>query len=106
MFFSFQEGSKESVVMHLWQELYDTLSSCDALKNNVIVDDRLQLTIGRRLYDAKRMGYPFIVVIGKNATHSTPYFELFDLLANEENKFTSEGLTQYLIEKIHSGSQQ
>lgn len=37
------------------------------LENDVILDDR-DLSIGRRLNDANKMGYPVVVVVGKEVS--------------------------------------
>ncbi|XP_026688127.1 uncharacterized protein LOC103521831, partial [Diaphorina citri] len=74
------EGSKEAKFTgHLVSKLYSTLSTVNTLSNNVIVDDRTELTIGRRLLEAKLLGYPYIVVIGKAASQTPSLFEVIDL---------------------------
>ncbi|OWA51430.1 putative proline--tRNA ligase, mitochondrial [Hypsibius exemplaris] len=42
----------------------------------VVVDDRDDLTIGRRLKDAQKSGYPMIVVVGKTALDEVPKIEM------------------------------
>uniref|UniRef100_A0A2H1WFD1 proline--tRNA ligase n=1 Tax=Spodoptera frugiperda TaxID=7108 RepID=A0A2H1WFD1_SPOFR len=72
-----KEGSRE------WQthgigaisQLYQTLES--TRPGDVIVDDRHQLTIGKRLMMADRMGYPYIVVIGKAAVSDPARYEVY-----------------------------
>lgn len=72
-----KEGSRE------WQthgigaisQLYQTLES--VRPGDVIVDDRHQLTIGKRLMMADRMGYPYIVVIGKAALSDPARYEVY-----------------------------
>ncbi|KAG7298362.1 hypothetical protein JYU34_017977 [Plutella xylostella] len=73
-----KEGSKE------WQQLgwssveqvYSQLSVLPTLRDDVIVDDRCDMTIGKRLMQANRMGYPYVVVMGKAALESPPRYEL------------------------------
>ncbi|XP_052745464.1 probable proline--tRNA ligase, mitochondrial [Bicyclus anynana] len=45
-------------------------------RDDVIVDDRHALTIGKRLVMADRMGYPYIIVCGRGALESPPRYEL------------------------------
>ena len=49
-------------------KLYDLLSE-EACPDHVILDDRTHLTMGTRLRDSQRMGYPCTVVIGHKARH-------------------------------------
>nr|CAD7567633.1 unnamed protein product [Timema californicum] len=77
-----KDGSKESSVSHLSEHLYESLHSSTPFEDDVLVDDRSQWTIGRRLFEAKKTGYPFIVVVGKKATEVEPLFEVYDLLQN------------------------
>nr|CAD7257633.1 unnamed protein product [Timema shepardi] len=93
-----KDGSKESSVSHLSENLYESLHSSTPFEDDVLVDDRSQWTIGRRLFEAKKTGYPFIVVVGKKATEVEPLFEVYDLLQNiqldlfeEEIKRVEEG---------------
>lgn len=60
--------------------IYELLENSDI---DVIIDDRVDQTIGRRLFDAKRTGYPYVIIIGKNAVEKTPHFEIHDI--NESN---------------------
>jgi hypothetical protein len=53
----FQRGSKEE--QHLKdsnavESLYARIEEISSLKNNVLIDDRIGLTIGKRFLDAKR----------------------------------------------------
>lgn len=43
---------------------------------DVILDDRSSLTVGKKLLEAKRTGYPYIVVVGKKSVLDLPMFEL------------------------------
>ena len=49
-------------------KLYDLLSE-EACPDHVILDDRTHLTMGTRLRDSQRMGYPCTVVIGHKVRH-------------------------------------
>ena len=51
-----KEGSAEPV--------YDGIASVIG-QNDVLLDDRLHVSVGHRVQDAKRMGYPWIVVMAR-----------------------------------------
>lgn len=74
---SAKEGSKEQSVSYSYeQELYNNLTKiCD--QDDIILDDRRHLTIGKRLMESKRMGYPIIVVIGSKVLQTPPMVELY-----------------------------
>lgn len=64
-----KKGSRESErAEEIVRELYDQLVLVPGLKGNILVDDRSQLTIGKRMMMAKRMGYPAVVVVGAKCT--------------------------------------
>ncbi|XP_018321361.1 probable proline--tRNA ligase, mitochondrial [Agrilus planipennis] len=56
-----------------------SLNQIPSLQNDIILDDRLNLTVGKRLMDAKRVGYPYIVVIGSKLLENPPLYELIDV---------------------------
>ncbi|KAI5707289.1 hypothetical protein M8J75_016423 [Diaphorina citri] len=92
-----KEGSKEAKFTgHLVSKLYSTLSTVNTLYNNVIVDDRTELTIGRRLLEAKLLGYPYIVVIGKAASQTPSLFEVIDLSSDFSQELSLEALYGFL----------
>ncbi|XP_053963815.1 probable proline--tRNA ligase, mitochondrial [Anastrepha ludens] len=68
---------------------------------DVLNDDRNYLTIGKRLIDAKRMGYPVIVVIGSKTTSPTPKVELHlaQTTMEIEPKEALAVVAQYIKEK-------
>lgn len=79
-------------------ELYHLLENIPNLSNDVLIDDRLEKTIGKRLIEAKSFGIPFIVVAGKDATKNTPLFELHDLHNNKQYLMPRSTLLQYLVD--------
>lgn len=71
-----KENSKESPAAHFADAIVDNLR----MRNiDVIFDDRTQLTIGRRMMDSKRTGYPYVVVVGRCAMQDTPLFEFYEI---------------------------
>lgn len=70
-----KEGSKEEEAgRRLQNELENQLYKVFPEKE-VMVDDRNTLTIGKRLMDSKRMGYPIVIVIGGKSADSVPTVE-------------------------------
>ncbi len=45
--------------------------------DDVIVDDRTTMTIGKRLLNARRLGIPIVIVGGRASAESVPKFEVF-----------------------------
>uniref|UniRef100_A0A8D9EEX0 proline--tRNA ligase n=1 Tax=Cacopsylla melanoneura TaxID=428564 RepID=A0A8D9EEX0_9HEMI len=92
-----KEGSKEAKFTgHLVNKLYSTLSSVPTLYNDLIIDDRTDLTLGRRIMEAKLMGYPYIVVIGKAAAQTPSLFEIIDLSTDFSQELSMEALYGFL----------
>ncbi|KAG0719664.1 putative proline--tRNA ligase, mitochondrial [Chionoecetes opilio] len=83
-----KKGSKEGGAASWVGHLAEVLSSTSALQDEVVVDDRDRLTIGKRVMEAKKSGYPFIVVVGKRACEMVPMFEVLDCV-NDESQFLS-----------------
>lgn len=72
-----KKGSKQEEASVLAEELAHTLGEAlPCLRGEVVLDDRTQMTIGKRLKDASRLGYPYIVVAGLGALEETPKFEV------------------------------
>ncbi|XP_053680844.1 probable proline--tRNA ligase, mitochondrial [Anopheles nili] len=81
-------GSKEEPLSLPWVErLYHDLQTVKGCEGEVIVDDRSQLTIGKRVLDARKIGYPVIVVVGSKSVHGDA-FELHNLFAGTEQNLS------------------
>ena len=63
---------------------------------DVVFDERPTATIGKKLLEAKRVGYPFIIVAGKSSTNTIPLFELHDLNQNVDKEMTVSEILSYL----------
>lgn len=72
-----KEGSKEwaSGGWERVQELSSHLSQIPGLEDDVIIDDRHHMTIGKRLLQAEKLGYPLVVVCGKYLQEQPPLYE-------------------------------
>lgn len=75
-------------------EMYPSSGSASS-KSDVLVDDRRELTIGRRVTDLKRVGVPFIVIVG-GKFKTTGMFELIDVYRGETKFLNWRELAEYL----------
>ncbi|CAH2100989.1 unnamed protein product [Euphydryas editha] len=73
-----KEGSKEWS-QHDFNKVMDVARQIDrnGFRDDVVVDDRHTLTIGKRLMMADRTGYPYIIVCGRSALETPPRYELY-----------------------------
>lgn len=81
----------------LLPDFYRLLEAIPALHHDIVIDDRTTYTIGKRLMEAKLTGYPYIIVIGKDALKSTPLYELFDLNNEKRYLMPKFSLLQFLL---------
>ncbi|KAM7358500.1 prolyl-tRNA synthetase 2-like protein, mitochondrial isoform 3-T6 [Cochliomyia hominivorax] len=96
-----KQGSKE-------QEQAEQIENqlCDQIfelyGQDVIHDDRKYMTIGKRLMEAKRMGYPIIVVVGSKACSTEPKVEfiLKEKSLDLDIKTTMQELAKYKQYKL------
>lgn len=95
-------GSKEEPFTGDYSnQIYSSLEEqLPVLKGDVLIDDRTQLTIGKRLIEAKRVGYPLIIVVGGRAKEHPPTFELHDLSRNTQFDFTHTEIYNYIEQKM------
>ena len=61
------------------QLAYDLYSKLQDSNVDVIIDDRSKMTIGKRILDARKCGYPFVIVVGKGCLGEKPLMELHNL---------------------------
>jgi len=97
-FLLFQAGSNEErQIKLLLPDFYHLLEAIPALSNDILIDDRTELTIGKRLLEAKLIGYPYIIIIGKDAVNATPLYEVFDLIKEKRYLMPKFSLLQFLF---------
>lgn len=77
--------------------MYTLAQQIPNLCDNVIIDDRCDMTVGNRLLRAKKTGYPYIVVIGKSAAASPCLLELHDLNKNQCLHLSKSDLLHYVF---------
>ncbi|NXE18935.1 SYPM protein, partial [Ardeotis kori] len=93
-----KRGSKEeeeggALLERLYHHLADALPH---LAGDSVLDDRTQMTIGKRLKDASKLGYPYVVVAGKRVREDPPVFEIWNQNAGEVLFLTKEGVIELL----------
>ncbi|ESO88186.1 hypothetical protein LOTGIDRAFT_126688 [Lottia gigantea] len=76
--------------------LSDALNVMPNLKHEVVIDDRQQISLGKRLFDAKRLGYPYIIVVGKRIQENPPIFEIIETSTNESHFLSIDSLKDFL----------
>ncbi|NXY49274.1 SYPM protein, partial [Ceuthmochares aereus] len=94
-----KRGSKEEEEegAELLERLYDNLTEAQPhLAGDSVLDDRTQLTIGKRLKDANKLGYPYVIVAGKRVCEDPPIFEVWDQNAGEVLFLTKEAVIELL----------
>ncbi|XP_033885494.3 probable proline--tRNA ligase, mitochondrial [Acipenser ruthenus] len=92
-----KKGSKEEEAAGLVEALYDGLGEAvPALRGEVLLDDRTQLTIGKRLKDASRLGYPYVIVAGRRILEDQPHFEVCCQNTGKTVFLTREGIFDFL----------
>ncbi|TRY58417.1 hypothetical protein DNTS_002046 [Danionella cerebrum] len=94
-------GSKAHEGIQLAEKLAFSLgNSMSNMKGEVILDDRTQMTIGKRLKDANILGYPYVVVVGKKALEDQPIFEVVCQQRGETVFLSEEGLVDLLSRAV------
>jgi prolyl-tRNA synthetase len=101
-----QSGSKEEESTKHWtSQIYQELNRHQSINDSIMVDDRTNLTIGKRLLEAKRMGYPLVIVVGAKAADPTsPHFEYHNLVTNQQIDFSYSDLLSEIIEFVESAN--
>lgn len=92
-----KKGSKVDKATVIAEELVQTLTdTLPRLRGEVVLDDRTQMTIGRRLKDASKLGYPYVVVVGQGALEEPSRFEVICQQTGETMFLSKEGLLDLL----------
>ena len=74
----------------------DIIEAVAQLRGEVLLDDRTHLTIGNRLKDANKLGYPYVVIAGKRALEDPAHFEVWCQNTGEVVFLTKEGVLELL----------
>lgn len=93
----FQDGSKEESQKILGDFLYSNLQGeIKYLKDNIVIDDRTKLTVGRRQLDAKRIGYRYIIIINERSSEHIPLFEFLDTKVDHNQFLNKDEIISYI----------
>ncbi|XP_037672562.1 probable proline--tRNA ligase, mitochondrial isoform X2 [Choloepus didactylus] len=88
-----KKGSKEAAAPELMGSVYDHITEVvPQLRGELLLDDRTHLTIGNRLKDANKLGYPFVIIAGKGALEDPSRFEVWCQNTGEVVFLTKEGV--------------
>ncbi|XP_065307039.2 probable proline--tRNA ligase, mitochondrial isoform X1 [Dermacentor albipictus] len=90
-----KRGSHEVVSLPLAEHLAGQLSSLDQLRGAVLMDDRDDWTIGKRLKDLDTLGTPYVIVVGKKTKEPVPLFELHDTSKGTTTELTHSELLHF-----------
>lgn len=92
-----KKGSKTEEASALAENIAHSLGqTLPCFKGEVVLDDRTNMTIGKRLKDAKRLGYPYVVVVGQGALEERPIFEVICQKTEETLFLSKDGLVDLL----------
>ncbi|BFZ16805.1 hypothetical protein BsWGS_19843 [Bradybaena similaris] len=96
-----KDGPRGSEYLAAAESLSDSFTERSHLRGEVIIDDRMSMTIGRRQIDADRLGYPYIVILGVKALESPALYEVIDT-AKGETTFMSKDQVMALADTIET----
>ncbi|KAM8889059.1 putative proline--tRNA ligase, mitochondrial [Synchiropus picturatus] len=92
-----KKGSKVDAATVVAEDLVHTLEDMlPHLRGEVVFDDRIQMTIGKRLKDASKLGYPYVIIVGQGALDDKPMFEVICQQKNETVFLSRDGLLDLL----------
>ncbi|XP_055641307.1 probable proline--tRNA ligase, mitochondrial [Toxorhynchites rutilus septentrionalis] len=92
-----KSGSKEEALVAHWAEkLISELGRLPDLRSDILIDDRTNTTIGKRLMEAKKTGYPITIVIGPKASEEGN--ELFEIHNQMDEKMSLLNFSDTLTE--------
>lgn len=96
-----KQGSKEESAAEFSDHFAKIISQNSIYTDNVLVDDRLDLTIGRRVKELKAIGIPYLLVIGKKACEDIPKFEVINVYKDESLELTHAETMEYFGDAVN-----
>ncbi|EFA80440.1 prolyl-tRNA synthetase [Heterostelium album PN500] len=81
-------------------ELYDYLSKEPSLTNQIILEDRLDITFARRIKEATIIGVPYILFVTQSKTRDQDVYELEDRTTGEKSFFNMVELLYFFRFKL------
>uniref|UniRef100_A0A1A7YTA0 Probable proline--tRNA ligase, mitochondrial n=1 Tax=Iconisemion striatum TaxID=60296 RepID=A0A1A7YTA0_9TELE len=92
-----KKGSRVDEAAVLAETMVQTLGEAfPHLRGEVVYDDRTHMTIGKRLKDANRLGYPYVIVVGQTALEESPKFEVVCQQTGERMFLSKDGVLDLL----------
>lgn len=89
-----KEGStEENVIQNNLSTLYNHLT--EIFGDDIVVDDRTQKTIGKRFIEAKKLGFPYVVIMGKKMTSNPSVYELYESNTKEYKYYELNNLINF-----------
>lgn len=89
-----KEGSiEENTSLNNIQSLYNHCA--EIFGDDIVVDDRTYMTIGKRLIEAKKLGFPFVVVMGKKINENPSLYELYEANTKKSEHYELSNLISY-----------
>lgn len=90
-----KEGSvEENASQNSLFSLYSNLT--EVFQDDIVVDDRTHMTIGKRFVEAKKLGFPFVIALGKKITENPSLFELYESETKQSEYFELNDLINFL----------
>lgn len=94
-----KEGSiEENDCLNNLSALYNNLT--ELFGDDIVVDDRTHMTIGKRFIEAKRLGFPFVVVMGKKITENPSLYELYVSNTKKSELYEFSNLINFLKHNV------
>ena len=95
-------GSREETAIKLANELCNQLNDVETglFPDDVILDDREKVTVGRKLRDACKIGYSYIILFGKSSTDIDPEIELHCPVPSCKGETQATQITNVLLRDI------
>ncbi|XP_053395333.1 probable proline--tRNA ligase, mitochondrial [Mercenaria mercenaria] len=84
------EGYGSEEFNRLSDELSDVLTSLPNLRNEVVIEDRIKSTVGKRIHQADAQGYPHVIVVGRKCLEEPRLYEVIDMVAGHKEFMTQE----------------
>ncbi len=92
-----QKGWVEYAANDDAERLYEVLNS-EVFLDDVVIDDREHISVGKKLREAKKTGYPFIILFGKDSIDpDQPKVEVYDVYNGDKmEKMSIENAISFL----------
>ncbi|ELU18889.1 hypothetical protein CAPTEDRAFT_161660 [Capitella teleta] len=85
-----KKGYRSADTDAIADDLHSRLAALPNKGREIVLDDRTQFSIGKRLNGAKTAGIPHVVIVGKPALEESPKFEYVDVYNETTKHLTAE----------------